>query len=145
MLKTDLGKIRTGFCFKKDGKNVLLPGLKVRKTQSIPSCASDLILYVPAILLKKYKIVQLYGSKCDLSMYTPGKPDSAKCHCCVQSHTQAFNVQALSILPLACVIQITASALVLEFGLQHNSLAYHWKNFIWSTHIEQNLLFEALK
>lgn len=27
------------------------------KTQFVPSCASELILYVPAILLKKYKTV----------------------------------------------------------------------------------------
>lgn len=34
--------------------------------------------------------------------------------------TRLAHVQALSILPIACIIQITANTLVLEFGLQHN-------------------------
>lgn len=34
--------------------------------------------------------------------------------------SRLFCVQALSISPIACIIQITVSTLVLEFGLQHN-------------------------
>lgn len=59
-----------------------------------------------------------------------------------------LHVQAVSILLVACIIQIIANTLVLEFGLQLNlflaNICLSSKTLIWNTLLEQNLHLESL-
>lgn len=55
-----------------------------------------------------------------------------------------FNIQALCILPMACIIQIIAKTLLLEFGFQQNLFSTSTclsliDFFVWNIHNEQEV------
>lgn len=91
----------------------------MRRTQYVSSCASDLIIYVFAIVLKKYKSLGCIGQNVTQSTCW-GAQILQNATIVYEVKIRLLHVQALNISPMASNVQITANTLVLELGLQHN-------------------------